>query len=77
MATNKIITSIAIKVNNAYFTLTKPDIEVIIVVKIGATAIKIVFNKPTDEAKILCSIVLTNHCCILIEAILAVAANKK
>ena len=36
-----------------------------------------VLSKPTLEAKILRSIVVTSHCCILSEAVLTTKANKK
>lgn len=62
---------------SAYLILVRPEIVVKIVVINGADAIKIVFNKPTVDANILCSTEDTSHCVNLIEVALAVKANKK
>lgn len=56
--------------------MVAPETVVKIVVIKGADAIKIVFNRPTVEAKILCSTDVTSHCVNLIEVALAVNANK-
>ena len=71
------IDSIANKIINEYFTFFNPETVVKAVVITGATTMRIVLSKPTLDAKILRSIVVTIHCCIFNEAILVIADNKK
>lgn len=73
----KLIHSITKSTNSEYLTLVKPEIVVKNIVIAGAVAMMIVLSKPILEAKIVWSIVVINHYCILSEAVLAIAANNK
>lgn len=68
--------SVNVSTSRAYSILEAPEMVVQIVVINGADATKIVFNKPTVEARILCSTAVTSHCVSLIEVALAVKTNK-